>query len=469
VISSGSTNTPEPKLRSLAATLGAQARAPILNGVAGTLTLSELARATSLAGALEPLAGKNVVLMTGDALATALALVELDGLARRLVLATPDLPPEHVEHLRRTAAADAIVYDAATAEHRRGFSVALEGGTRLTARATRAPVAGDSEWILLTSGTTGAPKLVLHTLESLAGGLAARETGAQRVWGTFYDIRRYGGLQIFLRAVIGGTALVLPGREEPVAEFLSRAGAQGVTHISGTPSHWRKALMSAAARRIAPVYVRLSGEIADQALLDALASTYPQATIAHAFASTEAGLAFEVGDGRAGFPAELLQRPGPVELKVERDTLRVRSPRIATRYLDPDAPALVGADGYVDTGDLLERRGERCFFVGRSGGVINVGGAKVYAEEVEAVINGDPRVRMARVRARKSPITGAVLVAEVVLTEQAAAHPAEHERIRNSLLERCRDRLQSHKVPTMLSFVAALPLTPAGKLIRPDA
>ena len=180
MISSGSTNTPEPKLRSLAATLGAQARAPILNGVAGTLTLSELARATSLAGALEPLAGKNVVLMTGDALATALALVELDGLARRLVLATPDLPPEHVEHLRRTAAADAIVYDAATAEHRRGFSVALEGGTRLTARATRAPVAGDSEWILLTSGTTGAPKLVLHTLESLAGGLAARETGAMR-------------------------------------------------------------------------------------------------------------------------------------------------------------------------------------------------------------------------------------------------------------------------------------------------
>jgi acyl-CoA synthetase (AMP-forming)/AMP-acid ligase II len=456
-------------LRSLAATLGAQARGPVLNGVDGTLRLSDLSQATSLAGGPEPLAGRTVVLMTGDALATALALVELDGLARRLVLATPDLSPEHLEHVRRTAAADAIVYDAATAEHRHRFGVALEGGTRLTARAAGAAVAGDSEWILLTSGTSGAPKLVLHSLESLAGGLAAREAGAQRVWGTFYDIRRYGGLQIFLRAVIGGTALLLPGREEPVTDFLSRAGAQGVTHISGTPSHWRKALMSGAARRIAPVYVRLSGEIADQTLLDALASAYPQAAIAHAFASTEAGLAFEVGDGRAGFPAELLHQPGAVQLKVERDTLRVRSPRIATRYLDPGAPPLVGADGYVDTGDLLERRGERCFFVGRSGGVINVGGAKVYAEEVEAVINGDPRVRMTRVRARRSPITGAVLVAEVVLTEQAAADPAQHEAIRQALIARCRDRLQSHKVPTMLSFVAALPLTPAGKLIRPDA
>jgi acyl-coenzyme A synthetase/AMP-(fatty) acid ligase len=469
VISSGSTNTPEPKLGSLAAALGARARDPILRGRAATLRLSQLTQATSLAGGPEPLAGKNVLLMTGDALATALALVELDGLARRLVLATPDLPPEHVEHVRRTADVEAIVYDVATAQHAHGFNLALEGGTRLSARATRAPIARDSEWVLLTSGTTGAPKLVLHTLESLAGGLAAREADALRVWGTFYDIRRYGGLQIFLRAVIGGTALVLPDRDEPVADYLARAATHGVSHISGTPSHWRKALMSGAARRIAPVYVRLSGEIADQALLDALASSYRPATVAHAFASTEAGLAFEVGDGRAGFPAELLQRPGPVELKVEHDTLRIRSPRIATRYLDVGAPPLVGADGYVDTGDLLERRGDRLFFVGRGGGVINVGGAKVYAEEVEAVINGDARVRMARVRARKSPITGAVLVAEVVLTDPAAADQAQHEQIRHALIERCRERLQSHKVPTMLSFVAALPLTPAGKLIRPDA
>jgi acyl-CoA synthetase (AMP-forming)/AMP-acid ligase II len=468
VISSGCTNTPEPKLRSLAAALGAQARDPVLHGVAGPLRLSQLSQATSLAGGPEPLAGRSVLLMTGDALATALALVELDGRARRLVLATPDLPPEHVAHVRRTAAADAIVYDATTAPHARGFGLAVAGGTRLSPSGP-APFALDSEWVLLTSGTSGAPKLVLHTLESLAGGLAAREAGAPRVWGTFYDIRRYGGLQIFLRAVLGGTALVLPGREEPVAEFLARAATDRVTHISGTPSHWRKALMSGAARRIAPQYVRLSGEIADQALLDALAGTYPQATIAHAFASTEAGLAFEVGDGRAGFPAELLRQPGPVELKVEGDTLRVRSPRIAARYLDPGVPPLVGADGYVDTGDLLEQRGDRCFFVGRSGGVINVGGAKVYAEEVEAVISGDPRVRMARVRARKSPITGAVLVAEVVLTDQAAADSAQHEPIRQALIERCRARLQSHKVPTMLSFVAALPLTPAGKLIRPDA
>ena len=54
--------------------------------------------------------------------------------------------------------------------------------------------------------------------------------------------------------------------------------------------------MSPEAGAIAPSYIRLSGEIADQGILNALRSFYPQATIAHAFASTEAGVGFEVHD-----------------------------------------------------------------------------------------------------------------------------------------------------------------------------
>ena len=69
--------------------------------------------------------------------------------------------------------------------------------------------------------------------------------------------------------------------------FFKRVGDIGVTHISGTPSHWRRALMSSAAGRIAPRYVRLSGEIADQAILNRPRNVYPNAAIVHAFASTE--------------------------------------------------------------------------------------------------------------------------------------------------------------------------------------
>ena len=138
-----------------------------------------------------------------------------------------------------------------------------------------------------------------------------------------------------------------------------------MTHISGTPSHWRRALMSGCAGRIAPGYVRLSGEIADQAVLDRLQAAYPAARVAHAFASTEAGVAFDVDDGLAGFPAALVgTADSPVQLRVEDGTLRIRSSRTSRGYLGDVAP-LADADGFVDTGDIVTLRGDRYFFLGR--------------------------------------------------------------------------------------------------------
>ena len=193
--------------------------------------------------------------------------------------------------------------------------------------------------------------------------------------------------------------MVLSSSAEPPGDYLVRLGQRGVTHISGTPSHWRRAVMSPSAHAISPRYVRLSGEIADQAILNTLRAFYPNAGVGHAFASTEAGVGFEVNDGLEGFPASMVGAPGDVEIKVEDGSLRLRSARTATRYVGGEGAALTAADGFVDTGDIVERRGDRYYFLGRRSGVINIGGLKVYPEEVEAVINRHPAVRMSIVRA----------------------------------------------------------------------
>ena len=248
------------------------------------------------------------------------------------------------------------------------------------------------------------------------------------IWGTFYDIRRYGGLQIYLRAVLTGSSLLLTRPQEPVANYLQRAGEAGVTHISGTPSHWRRALMSPEADRIAPRYIRLSGEIADQAILSSLHSFYPDAEISHAFATTEAGVAFDVRDELSGFPASMLTGTSGVDLKVVDATLRVRSSRTAERYLGENPPTLKDPEGFVDTGDVLELRDGRYHFQGRRDGVINVGGLKVHPEEVEAVLNRHPQVRLSLVKTKKNPITGALVVADVLLEDPSAprANSAAH-------------------------------------------
>jgi len=441
-------------------------------GGSHVIPLAELAHATSLSGRLEELRDRGVVLLAKDQLTTALALIELDGVARRMVLCPPDLPTEHLPAVVRDAEADACVVDEQTATAASDVLTCFDIGPRLTRSASARRRSRVTEWVLLTSGTTGVPKLVLHTLESLTSALraAARAPADPLVWSTFYDIRRYGGLQVFLRGVHAGS-LVLSDAAEPVSDFLARAAAAGVTHISGTPSHWRRALMSGAAATIAPRYVRLSGEIADQPILHSLRAVYPAATVAHAFASTEAGVAFEVRDGRAGFPAALVGAPGAVELRVADETLQIRSPGCAQRYLGEGAEPLRGVDGFVDTGDRVEERTGRYYFMGRRGGVINVGGLKVHPEEVEAVINGHPWVRMSLVRSRRNAITGAIVTADVVIAGVGAGRgpPPAADVLTRELTERCRRVLAPHKVPATIRIVPALEVSASGKLVRPLA
>ena len=433
------------------------------------IPLAALDHATMFGGRRDALRGASVILRTGTQRAAALALLELDGLARRIVLCTPDLSPEHLRVAVTTAEASVVVRDQPVPELADAGVTVIQGSdAALTAFDGDRGACLETEWALFTSGTTGPPKLALHTLRTLSGAIQRGAPPAgDAVWSTFYDIRRYGGLQILLRALIGGGSMLLSGAHEEVRDFLARAGAAGVTFISGTPTHWRRALLCPLAAGIAPPDVRLSGEVADQAILDKLRATYPGARVCHAFASTEAGVAFDVGDGLAGFPAHWVGATrGGVELLVADGTLRIRSPRTASRYLGEPAGPLMATDGFVDTKDIVELRSDRYHFAGRRDGVINVGGLKVHPEEVEAVVNRHPGVEMSLVRAKRSPIIGAVVVVDVVLSADAVAPGQGTKALEAAILDSCRQGLAAHKVPAAVRVVPSLTVNAAGKLVR---
>jgi len=181
---------------------------------------------------VERLRGATVLIATRRQLYTVLASIELDGVAQRVLLWTPNLL-DHLPSIMRDAGVDWIVRNE-NADHPavRPFSNQL-----VPYRFDRPgpPVEPDrpldTEWVLFTSGTTGQPKMAVHTVSSLIGPLddgLAVSTGA--VWSTFYDIRRYGGLTILLRALLGGGSMVLSSPPcKPIGDFLIRAAASGVT------------------------------------------------------------------------------------------------------------------------------------------------------------------------------------------------------------------------------------------------
>jgi hypothetical protein len=131
-----------------------------------------------------------------DQLSAALALIELDGVvACRLILCPPDLPREYVPDVAAAGAINPLVCDRETPEANANvIARAVTCSATLTPANTNRSASYQTEWILLTSGTTGMPKMVLHCLSSLTGAIKGDGQRSNLVvWSRFYDIRRHGG------------------------------------------------------------------------------------------------------------------------------------------------------------------------------------------------------------------------------------------------------------------------------------
>jgi acyl-coenzyme A synthetase/AMP-(fatty) acid ligase len=329
---------------------------------------------------------------------------------------------------------------------------------------TRSPADGPSPdapgtgeptvWRLYTSGTTGAPKTVDHTLASLTRTVQRPRDGGttRRIWGLVYEPTRLAGMQVLLQSLVNGDLLLDGASDEPLHERLRWLAEHRVDSLSATPTLWRQVLQSSDPAALPLRQITLGGEIADQLVLDALARTFPHARITHIFASTETGAAFAVNDGHEGFPSSYLSEPPRgVRLEVRDGILYVEAP----------GTSAAGPDGFASTGDLVAVTDDRVLFLGRASGIVNVGGVKVAPEQVEAVLRAHPDVVDAVVRSRRNPFSGSILTADVVATPDAP---------RESLPARLRAHvaaeLPSAHVPASVKVVAELSTSVTGKAGR---
>jgi hypothetical protein len=260
--------------------LSPELRGRTISDARHTVSLTDSLQQACLVGRADELAGRSVLLAVADQLLSAIAMTEVDGLARLMLLCPPDFDLDHVRTLIEDGEIEAIVTDQPTRWSDAG--VYLVAAVRMPVRApARASAKRATEWRMLASGSSDVPEIVGHTFESLCGAIIAdgRAQETPPVWATFSDIRRDGGLQIFLGAIIGGGSIVLSESGEPIADHIARLAARGVTHISGSSSDWRRLLTSGSAGGFSPRHVHVADEVADQALLDGLKKTFPDASI----------------------------------------------------------------------------------------------------------------------------------------------------------------------------------------------
>lgn len=307
---------------------------------------------------------------------------------------------------------------------------------------------------LLTSGSTGTPKLVSHRWRTLFTASEVKRVVDHR-WLVPYQVGTYAWFQLITPGLFHpGQTLVIapPGDFEQIVRYAAR---HKVDSLSATPTFWRLALLQVPEETIRDLpltTIVLGGELADQAILDRLRRLFPNAQITHIYASTEAGSCIVVKDGRAGFPAAWLTRnvPGLPSLKLEQGRLWIQS-----RY---SAGAAEGnPEVWIDSGDCIEVRDGRAYFVGRANtALINVGGNKAYPADIEAVLLGHPRVRWCRVRAIRSPLVGNLAEADVVADGDPQSLEAE-------LTQHCAAQLPEYAVPRIWNSLSAIPVEPSLK------
>jgi acyl-CoA synthetase (AMP-forming)/AMP-acid ligase II len=73
---------------------------------------------------------------------------------------------------------------------------------------------------------------------------------------------------------------------------------------------------------------------------------------------------------------------------------------------------------------------------------------------------------MSHVHPKQNPVTGSIVVADVVLKSEQQGAAERLHKVRDDILKLCRETLPRHKVPVVISFVPALKVAATGKLLR---
>ena len=318
---------------------------------------------------------------------------------------------------------------------------------------------------LLTSGSTGAPRAVVHTLANhlySAIGSAANlllERGDR--WLVALPICHVAGLSILFRCLLAGaTALIARSasfREDDRGPDEALALLPHATRLSVVPAQLQRLIEVPADRRSALRSVLVGGQAASPALLErARAAGIP---VLPTYGSTE--MASQVATAAPGTEVP----PGASGRVLPHRRLRIRDGRIEVGgatlfagYLAPDGiePPPLEPGGWFATGDCGRLDSDGVLTVtGRADGMFISGGENIHPQEIEEVLGSHPAVAIAVVVPAPDPAFGSRPVAFI---QSPGAVPPEDE-----LQALLAERLPRYKHPVRYLPMPADALTPLGK------
>ena len=294
--------------------------------------------------------------------------------------------------------------------------------------------------VLFSTGTTGRPKAILHDFTVFLQRFETARPTLRTLNFMLFD--HIGGINTLLHTLYN-TGTIIAINDRNIDNVLKVIEKNQVELLPTTPTFLRMLLLSGYVPERIPKCLKIityGTERMDQPTLDAFCDLLPDVDFRQTFGMSELGIVRVKSENRNS----LFMKVGGegIETRIDEGVLKIRSQTRMLGYLN--APSPFDDDGWYNTKDIVEQKGDYIKVVGRDSEVINIGGLKFMASQVERKVLEYKGVNFVKAIAKENPITGQHL--ELVVQTD------DDQFSRQALKSFLKDQLPKHMVPSIIKL-----------------
>uniref|UniRef100_UPI004048A884 ANL family adenylate-forming protein n=1 Tax=Algoriphagus sp. TaxID=1872435 RepID=UPI004048A884 len=298
--------------------------------------------------------------------------------------------------------------------------------------------------VLFTSGSSGEPKGALHDFSKLLAKFHVKRNALLTINFLLFD--HWGGLNTLFHILSnGGTVVVLENRNpDYVCELIEKHKAE---LLPTSPTFLNMLVLSRAYERHSLKSLKVisyGAEPMPESLLKHLNTLFPDIKLQQTYGLIELGVMRSQSQDNGSLWVKIGGEG--YQTRVVDGILQIKSDSAMLGYLNAKSPFT--EDGWFITGDSVEVDGEYFKILGRKSEMINVGGEKVFPQEVENIILEIPEVEDVVVYAESNAFTGKIVCAKIKYNGTETK-----EEVVKKVKTYCRTKLESFKVPVKIELV----------------
>ena len=268
--------------------------------------------------------------------------------------------------------------------------------------------------ILFSSGSTGAPKAMIHNLDTLVDSYGDKKQKQINML-VFLMFDHIGGINTMLNILSMNATMIIP-QNRNADDICKLIEEYKIAVLPSSPTFLNLILINRSYEKYDLSSLRMityGTETMPEGLLGRLKAVFSKVKFLQTFGTSETGIA--ATSSKSSSSTFMKIDDENLEYKIVDDELWLRSKTQILGYLNRSMESFTN-DGWFKTGDLVELDNEGFIkIIGRNKEIINVGGQKVLPSEVESVLLGMDEIEDCLVYGEQNAITGQSVSCDVVL------------------------------------------------------